>query len=45
MERSGWARSSRVLSLDTYPPAARAIWVAWAAARVRLVVRTVRLAV
>ena len=45
MDRSGWARFSWVFSLDTYPPAARASWVAWAAARVRLVVRTVRLAV
>ncbi len=44
MERSGWARFSAVLSLDTYPPAARASRVAWAVARVRLVVRTVRLA-
>jgi hypothetical protein len=45
VERSGWARFSAVFSLDTYPPAARASWVAWEAARVRWVARTVTLAV
>ena len=45
MDRSGWARLSAVFSLDTYPPAARASWVARPAAWVRCAVRTVTLAV